>query len=60
MAHRVFGANSGFRVELCAAGKVSVSQEFSASVGKAFILGGGDWALGYHSMVWFRHFSDFP
>ena len=18
----------------------------------------GDWALGYHSMVWFRHFSD--
>ena len=52
MAHRIFGASSGFRVELCAAGGVSVSQEFSASIGKAFILGGGlGTGLSFYGMV---------
>ena len=35
---------------------ISVFQEFSASIGKAFILVGG-WALGYHSTE-FRHFPE--
>ena len=29
---------------------ISIYQEFSSSIEKAFILVGGDWALGYRSM----------
>ena len=39
-------------------GLASVFQEYSASIGEAFALvGGGGWALGYHSMG-LRHFPD--
>ena len=45
------------RMEHCGRGFISVFQEFSASIGKAFILAGG-WAVGFHFME-FRHFPDF-
>ena len=52
MAHRIFGANSSFRVKLCAAGKVSVFQGFSASIDKAFIVAGGlGTGLSFYGMV---------
>ena len=43
MAHRISGTNSSFRVEWRTAGKVLISifQEFSSSINKAFILAGG-------------------
>ena len=57
MARGIFGAGSGFRVEWRTAGSlVSVFQECSASIGRAFIFA-GDWALGYRSMG-FGHFPD--
>ena len=52
MARGIFGASSGFCVELCAAGKVSVFQEFPASIDEAFILAGGlGTGLSFYGMV---------
>ena len=52
MAHGIFGANSSFRVKLCPTGRVSVFREFSASIGKAFILAGGlGTGLAFYGMV---------
>ena len=53
MAHGVFVvARLGGR----GGGLISVFEEFSAIVGKAFVLAGG-WAMGYH-LLGFRKFPD--
>ena len=50
MAPWVFETNSGFRVKSRGIGLVCGFEGFSASIGRAFILAGGGWALGYHPM----------
>ena len=58
MARGISGAGSGFRVGVVHSQRsvISVFQEFSPIIGKAFVLVVG-WALVYHSMG-FRQCSD--